>query len=394
MVLSRGSRIRFGALIASMVVFATACAGADALTTPTHSGPTAEVSDCILGLDLWDTDPALTWIADGRVWVRTGDSQACLDHTDAATHWWSPDGLRLFLDDEIVDTGVASNAPETTDARQILWQQPLGHELVVVDADGAARSHVLATGEVRPVAVPSGTVLLASHPDGVHAATVEQSGRVALLSFESGDQAELFTLTPGEQPIQIDFSPDGSRLWVLTDAEGTSQARSVDLTPISASLEIEPPSPSIIPLPESLIPPPQLRYLNADLAPDALDVGVAPGARGAHATGFVLHPSHPEWIVLTEGQCSDAVSTLFVDGEPETAGIPGVAVGFFRGRGLSILATTTAGNGCGTGALWVTEGLPAVDSGSAVLIADDVRSADIRDEAPDPWNPNTAPPFA
>ncbi len=102
-------------------------------------------------------------------------------------------------------------------------------------------------------------MLLASHPDGDHAATVDRSGRVALVSIDMGDDAELFTLMPGEDPVQIEFSPDGSRLWVLSDVDGTSRARYVDLSSVSESLEVPPPSPLIIATPELIVHPPELR---------------------------------------------------------------------------------------------------------------------------------------
>ncbi len=392
--LVRGERARIGVLLASLALVAAACSGTSTTTSVTHVAQSPDAPDCILGLDLWDTDPALTWIEDGRVWVRAGNSQACLALTDAEEIWWSPDGQRLLLDDELVDAGASTRGPDTSSASQVIWQQPLGSELIVVSHGGDTYSHILATGDVNQVAVPKGTVLLASHPDGDHAATVDRSGRVALVSIDMGDDAELFTLMPGEDPVQIEFSPDGSRLWVLSDVDGTSRARYVDLSSVSESLEVPPPSPLIIATPELLVPPPELRYLTVDLTPDSLDLDVNLGAEGVDATGFALHPTHPDWIVLTEGRCSEASSSLFMDGRLVADGIPGAAVGFFRGRGLPILASTTAGNGCGQGALWVTEGLPVISHGTSVLVSDKVSSVDIRDEAPDPWNPDTAPPFA
>lgn len=392
--LVRGQRARIGTLLTSLALVAAACSGAGTTTSVVHVTQSSDESDCILGLDLWDTDPALTWIEDGRVWVRAGNSEACLAATDAEEIWWSPDGRRLLLDGVIVDEDVTSGGPDTSDARQVVWQQPLGDRLIIVNPGGDVYSHQFDTGDTQPVVVPHGTVILATHPDGEHAATVDRSGRVALLSIETGDHAELFTLTPGEQPVQIEFSPDGSRLWVLSDADGASQARYVDLSSVSESLDLPPPSPLMITTSELLVPPPELRYLTVDLLPDSLDLDVILGAEGVGATGFVLHPSHPEWIVLTEGRCSEASSSLFMDGRLVADGIPGAAVGFFRGRGLPVLASSTAGNDCGQGSLWVTEGLPVISHDTSILVSDDVSSVDIRDEAPDPWNPDTAPPFA
>jgi hypothetical protein len=387
------------ALLVAMVLVAAACSGsgtspAEAAAVEPAATEASHPAECFLGLDLWDTDPALTWIEDGRVWVRAGDRQACLAFTDASEISWSPDGRRLFLDDEIVEGSSIASLPDVPNARQVLWQQPLGNELLVVGSEGAASSYGIGSTEAEPLAAPLDTVLLASHPDGEHLATVDGAGSVSLGSIDSGDYAELLSLAPNERPVQIDFSPDGSRLWLLVDNNGSSRALYVDLLPVAEHLEIPPPSPLIIVKPEPLVPPPDLNYLAVDLTPNTLNLAVDVGAEGVDATGFVLHPSHPGWIVLTEGQCSDATSALFMDGDASVDDIPGAAVGFFRGGGSPILATTTAGNGCGVGSLWVTAGVPLLALGAPVLISDRVSSADIRDEAPDPWNPDTAPPFA
>ena len=139
-------------------------------------------------------------------------------------------------------------------------------------------------------------------------------------------------------------------------------------------------------------PQPYLYFLATDLAEDTLTLETGVGASGVDATGFVLHPTHSDWIVITEGSCADATSSLYIDGVVKAEGIPGAAVGFLRGHGIPILATLTGGGECGTGELWVTSGLPLQNAPE--LVAEGVSSADIRDEAPDPWNPNTAPPFA
>lgn len=386
-------------MLVAMVLVVAACSGsgssaAEAAAAEPAGTDTREAAECFLGLDLWDTDPALTWIEDGRVWVRAGDRQACLAFTDASDIWWGPDGRRLFLDDKIVEGSTITNAPDAPNARQVLWQQPLGNELLVVGPEGATRSYGVGSTEAKPLAAPPDAVLLASHPDGEHIATVDGSGSVSLGSINSGDYAELLSLAPSEHPVQIDFSPDGSRLWLLVDDDTSSRALYVDLLPVAEHLEIPPPSPLVIVKPEPLVPEPDLNYLTVDLTVDTLDLAVDVGAEGVDATGFVLHPSHPGWIVLTEGQCSGAASALFMDGDASVDNIPGAAVGFFRGRGSPILATTTAGNGCGVGSLWVTAGVPLLALGSPVVVSDKVSSADIRDEAPDPWNPDTAPPFA
>lgn len=51
---------------AGVALLASACSGTEA--TATDAQPVAETEECFLGLDLWDTDLALTWIADGKVW--------------------------------------------------------------------------------------------------------------------------------------------------------------------------------------------------------------------------------------------------------------------------------------------------------------------------------------
>lgn len=95
-----------------------------------------------------------------------------------------------------------------------------------------------------------------------------------------------------------------------------------------------------------------------------------------------------------KGKCAGSSLGLFVDGVPLVNEIPGAAVGFFFGGGLPIFATTTSGGDCGQGSLWVTTGLPVPDTVVHILVTDRAVSVDIRNEAPDPWNPDTAPPFA
>lgn len=386
----RGNRLLV--TLAALALLASACSDSGTAALAASPSDDAHATECFLGLDLWDTDPALTWVEDGRVWVRAGDHQACLAVTEASSLWWSPDGRRLFLDDAIVEGDSVVARPDAGGARQIVWQQPDGGGLLIVDGDGSIRSHELGvSAEPASLRLETNTVLLAAHPDGEYVAMVDDSGQVALAALDSGARSELLSLASEERPIQLEFSPDGSRLWLLFDDNGTSEALFVDLRPVSNFLDVEPVD-SIVPVPEPPVPPPDLYFLDVDLASAPLDLAVGVGATGKDASGFVLHPSHPDWIVLTEGTCTDATSSLFMDGVVASASLPGAAVGFFRGGGLPILATTSAGTGCGTGQLWVTSGLPITDS--AELVAAEVSGADIRDEAADPWNPNTAPPFA
>ena len=353
------------------------------------SAATAEVGtaaeECFLGLDLWDTDPALTWIEDGKVWVRAGDRQACLDFTDASDIWWSPDGRRLVLDDRLFEAGASTALATIPTAQQIVWQQPFGDTIHAVHTDGGV---VRVAGE-RAVHLPNPVSLIASHPDGKHVATVDGSGRVGLSRSDGTAGVDLMQLAAGESPRQMEFAPDGSRLWILTATGSDSQVSYVDLVPISTKLDVEQID-SIVP--GMSLPVPELYFVDADLTapPPTLTTGV--GARGIDMTAFVLHPAHTDWVAVTEGRCADADSSLFVAGEVSDADLPGSVVGFFRGGGLPVLATSSAGGDCGVGQLWVVDGLPG--DAAVTLVSDNVSSADIRDEAPDPWNPNTAPPFA
>lgn len=389
-----GHRLRPYAALVSMAVAVSACTAATVPeATDLDAAHEAQV-ECLLGLDLWDTDPALTWIEDGRVWVRAGNGQACLAPTDAVTLEWSPDGRRLLLGDTIVEGDWAKAGPDASDARQVVWQQPLGNDLLMVSSDGAVHSYAIASGETTAASIPGDVAAVASHPDGNHVVVVDRSGGMSLVSGATGEHAELLSLRPDETVLQIEFSPDGARLWVLVEAQGDARAIYVDLSSIADSLELEPSSPLVQVSPELLEPDVELFFLIVDLTLDALDLESGVGAAGADITGFALHPTHRDWIVVTQGECGDATSSLFVDGALAVEGVPGAAVGFFRGSGSPILATTTSGAGCGDGELWVTTGLPASEGVSHVLVSENVSSVDIRDEAPDPWNPNTAPPFA
>lgn len=376
-------------VLAALALLASACSGTQPTASAPHPASTSE--DCFLGLDLWDTDPALTWIEDGRVWVRAGDHQACLAVTDAVDIWWSPDGRRLFLDEQLVEKDSVLVSPDFAEAQQVVWEQPLGESLFTVEQGGDLTRFDLPTAAIDATAVAGNVLMLASHPDAAHVATIDGHGLARITSLDSGASATVLTLDPAEQVVQIEFSADGSLLWILANNAGRSTARYVDLAPVSAFLDI-PEVESMVPSSVPEQPTPDLYYLDTDLSSDALDLEIGIGATGTVGTGFVLHPTHPDWVVLAEGSCSDATSSLFIDGVLKTEGIPGTAVGFFRGGGIPILATFTGGGECGTGELWVISGLPLQNTPE--LVAEGVSGADVREEAPDPWNPNTAPPFA
>ena len=382
---------RLLAIAPILALIVAACSNSG--TAAVISGPTDTTLDqeCALGLDLWDSDPALTWIQDGRIWVRTGDHQACLTITGAADLWWSPDGRRLFLDDDIIEGDTLLATPAVAGVRQVVWKQPFGESIYVVGHTGDITSNPLGFSDPGAPLLPAGVVAMASHPDGEHFATIDETGVVSLVSAGTDDSAAVLTLGPGDRPLQVEFSPDGSRLWLLVDDDQTSRAIYVDLLAVSSFLDI-PPVESIVPVEEPLVPPPNLYYLDVDLTPGTLDLESGVGALSGNATGFVLHPAHSDWIVLSEGSCASATSSLFMDGVVAVDSIPGSAVGFFRGRGLPVLATTTSSAQCGQGQLWVVDNLPV--TAAVTLVADGVLAADIRDEAPDPWNPNAAPPFA
>ena len=375
---------------AALALLLAACSSAEATAARPH--PAATTEDCFLGLDLWDTDPALTWIAHDRVWVRAGDSEACLTTTAASEIWWSPDGRRLFLDDQLVDGASVFNSADIVAARRVAWQQPLGRSLFTIDDHGRVHQVDALAGHPASVIIPGEVALTASHPDAIHLATVDTSGSVRITSLDTGETAAVMRLEPAEAPVQMEFAADGSRLWILTDDDGRSAtARYVDLVAISSFLDI-PEVESMVPSSVPEQPQPDLYFLDTDLGPDTPALATGTGASGADAAGFVLHPSHPDWIVLTEGSCAAATSSLFIGGVLKADQIPGAAVGFFRGHGIPVLATFSGGGDCGAGQLWETTGLPLQNE--PVLVASDVLSADIRDEAPDPWNPHTAPPFA
>ncbi len=360
-------------------------------TDATHAGVR-----CELGLDLWDTDPALTWIEDGRIWVRAGSRQACLTATAATTISWSPDGLRVLLDDVLVEGEERWVLPD--DSRPVTWEQPFGERFLAVNSRGEVQTLGPVGSGLPAIAAGAGlsgrTSLVSPHPDAKHLAVLDHDGAISLVASATGEQARLLTLTAGERVLQMEFSPDGSRLWILVDTGQGSEARFVDLTPVSDFLDIPLPSSLVASSSEPEIPGPDLRFLTADLRPNSLNLRVGLGAVGRGATSFVLHPAHPDWLVLSEGSCKGATSSLFMGGRLMVEGLPGAGVGFFFGQGHPVLATTTAGLGCGQGGLWITSGPSGEALGTPVLIADGVSSADIRDQAGDPWNPQSDPPFA
>ncbi len=377
---TRHSRLWLLALLVLLALSAAACSRSTAVAAVGEVG-----DECFLGLDLWDTDPALTWIEDGRVWVRAGDHQACLSFTDAAELEWSPDGLRLLLDDHLIVAGAQEATAEVAHSSAVVWQQPFGESLYAFGATGSVATFGLGPGPE----LPSGAVMIASHPDADHFAVASSTGQITLTNRRGAVLADLLALRTDEEVVQMEFAADGSRLWVLTDHSGVSTVWFVDMLPISSFLEIDPIE-SIVPV--MAPPPPELYFVDTALAAAEPVLPTGIGASGDEFTSFVLHPAHRDWIAVSAGKCADAQSSLFLDGELMSGGLPGTAVGFFRGHGLPVLATTTAGGDCGNGQLWVVTDLPR--DGTATLIAEGVASADIRDEAPDPWNPNTAPPFA
>lgn len=202
------SRLRIEVVLIALATIAAACSVSAATDTALPDVESHDDVDCFLGLGLWDHDPALTWIEDGRVWVRAGDSQACLTLTYATSLQWSLDNRRAFLDNEIADGIAIRTGPDTTRSRQVIGQRPLGDKLFVVGAEGEIASHDIDSEATAPVNLPSGAVMIAGHPDGEHVAVVDTTGRF-LLASRSGENAELLALQSGEQVLQIEFYQTG-----------------------------------------------------------------------------------------------------------------------------------------------------------------------------------------
>lgn len=155
----------------------------------------------------------------------------------------------------------------------------MGRYLFTIDAHGCVDQVDTLGVQATSVVIPGEVAMVASHPNAIHLATVDTPGSVRITSLDTGETAIVHRLDPTEDPIQVEFAADGSRLWILTDTSGAATARYIDLTPINDFLEI--------PVVESMVPssvPEQsqkdLYFLDADLGPDTLELVKAPGPPG------------------------------------------------------------------------------------------------------------------
>lgn len=351
-----------------------------------------------LTINIWDSEPTVTWLEGGKLWTYVPESQACLEETQATSLNWSPDGLRAVLDTEldgIVNVDELEGADELLAASETsrpIWQQPFGTSLLSIQNGAVARTTPTGLADL-PLDDQSPIAALASHPDSDHYALVNEAGQIHLLTPE-GVSAEIFQLPKNSRVDQIEFSTDGSLLWFLTQTSEGSTVHKLDLSPITVLLEDDEPSGFTVELGDNILTTAPLpKFLEFDPAVEDADFMHEEVATRENISTFALHPGHPSWLAVTEGECANAVTSLLAD-DLLIEGIDGAAIGWIFGDGIPTLATTTAGASCEPGDLSLNKIILAQSSFDQISVASGVHDAAVRWKHPDPKDPTPDPPFA